>query len=199
MSWIEHVKQYQKENGCSYKEALIGAKGTYVKKTSGAGLRTIARKMHGKGCEISGGGNSQSGHVAGDIAGWSVAGAVALIAITLVLKLFYPPNTIPRISPDTLDDVRRDVQHVIRRAGHRLRPDVVIHLVMAELRNRHILPQHRALYPQEMEYITTELQRQIEIERDVFRQMRRERNARRVHPHLIPEQGEEETRVAENV
>ena len=29
--WIEHVKNYQAEHKCSYKEALSGAKKTYVK------------------------------------------------------------------------------------------------------------------------------------------------------------------------
>lgn len=33
-NWIDHVKMYQKEHNCSYKEALKGASATYTKKTS---------------------------------------------------------------------------------------------------------------------------------------------------------------------
>ena len=33
-NWIEHVKAYQTEHGCSYKEALKGASSTYTKKTT---------------------------------------------------------------------------------------------------------------------------------------------------------------------
>ena len=36
-NWIEHVKAYQAEHGCSYKEALKGASSTYTKKTSSKG------------------------------------------------------------------------------------------------------------------------------------------------------------------
>jgi len=35
MSWIEHVKRYQSENGCSYKDALKEAKSSYTPKTGG--------------------------------------------------------------------------------------------------------------------------------------------------------------------
>ena len=33
-TWLEHVKAYQAEHGCSYKEALKGASSTYTKKTT---------------------------------------------------------------------------------------------------------------------------------------------------------------------
>ncbi len=29
--WIQHIKQYQSENGCSYKEAMKQARATYNK------------------------------------------------------------------------------------------------------------------------------------------------------------------------
>ena len=37
--WIQHVKAYQQENHCSYKEALKGAKASYVKPQKGAGRK----------------------------------------------------------------------------------------------------------------------------------------------------------------
>jgi len=44
MSWIEHVKQYQKEHGCSYKEAMTGGKATYTKKAAAAPATAPIRK-----------------------------------------------------------------------------------------------------------------------------------------------------------
>lgn len=35
--WIQHVKKYQSEHGCNYKEAMKGAKATYTKKSKPKG------------------------------------------------------------------------------------------------------------------------------------------------------------------
>ena len=35
--WIKHIKETREKEGCSYKEAMIKAKGTYTKKQKGQG------------------------------------------------------------------------------------------------------------------------------------------------------------------
>ena len=42
-AWIQHVKNYQQEHGCSYKEAMSRAKDTYQKQTGGS-LKSMVRK-----------------------------------------------------------------------------------------------------------------------------------------------------------
>ena len=43
-SWTDHVKAYQQHHGCSYKQALSGASASYQPASSGAGLKSLARK-----------------------------------------------------------------------------------------------------------------------------------------------------------
>ena len=42
-AWIDHVKNYQQEHGCSYKEAMSRSKDTYQKQTGGS-LKSMVRK-----------------------------------------------------------------------------------------------------------------------------------------------------------
>lgn len=41
--WIEHVRNYQKQNGCSYREAMSRSKDSYQKQTGGS-LKSVVRK-----------------------------------------------------------------------------------------------------------------------------------------------------------
>lgn len=53
-AWIDHVKNYQHENKCSYKEAMQGASKTYTKKTAkktsakGKGVKEVFTKIKEK-------------------------------------------------------------------------------------------------------------------------------------------------------
>lgn len=42
--WIEHVRNFQKQNGCSYREAMSRSKATYQKQTGGS-LKSVVRKV----------------------------------------------------------------------------------------------------------------------------------------------------------
>lgn len=206
MSWIEHVKQYQKEHGCSYKEALIGAKGTY-KKTKGAGLRAIARKMHGKGCEITGSGNYQT-VLQNNLIEWSFASLVILIAIAVIIDCLGPAQPRNRqIAPELLQQVRRNVQQQLIQRGEQPQLDNIINLTIREMRQQRLISR-RNIEPLEMLRITNDIERQMQIEQQIMERRRIRRNNRRnrrvqQQPQplpQIPEEGEEEeTRVSENV
>lgn len=107
MSWIEHVKAYQKEHGVSYKEAMKAAKETYTKKTpsrplspSGSGLRAIARKMHGAG-------NGHSGTYIGPI----MFGGMLVIAMPLILKLLQHRGFLRRrVAPQEMREIAQEVE-----------------------------------------------------------------------------------------
>ncbi len=48
-SWISHVKNFQHENNCTYKEALQGAKETYEKQGGSLQSKKISRFIYKKG------------------------------------------------------------------------------------------------------------------------------------------------------
>lgn len=115
MSWIEHVKQYQKEHGGSYKQALTCAKATYTKKPSvnakqqppsglkGKGLRAIARKMHGAG-------NGQSG-TASKYIGPIMFGGMLVLAMPLILQLLQHRGCLRRrVAPQEMMQIAQEVE-----------------------------------------------------------------------------------------
>lgn len=56
-SWIMHCKKYQGEHGCSWKEALKGAKESYTQKISGGAItRADIERMNSKGIKVDGDG-----------------------------------------------------------------------------------------------------------------------------------------------
>lgn len=105
MSWIEHVKKYQKEHGCSYKQALTCAKATYTKKPSvkGKGLRAIARKMHGAGNGQSGTGSKYIGPI--------MFGGMLVLAMPLILQLLQHRGFLRRrVAPQEMMQIAQEVE-----------------------------------------------------------------------------------------
>ena len=113
MSWIAHVKAYQKEHGCSYKEAMKGAKDSYAKKSQveGKGLRSIARKMHGGGNGHSGTGSKG---LEPEVIQWIFGGGFVLIVIPLVLEMLYARGALlRRVAPEEMRQIAREVEQQI--------------------------------------------------------------------------------------
>lgn len=58
--WIEHVKRYQAEHGCSYKDALKGAKASY--KRGGYAVMSMSRPRGRIGMQVRGGDALHAGY-----------------------------------------------------------------------------------------------------------------------------------------
>lgn len=51
-AWVQHLKNYQAENGCSYKDAMQQARATYNPTMSGGSLKSVVKKANKLGHKI---------------------------------------------------------------------------------------------------------------------------------------------------
>jgi len=109
-AWTDHCKNYSKENGCSYKEAMTLGKSSYSSTTGGKiNIKKIVRKVRNstkKGSQLF----NEHGHLVGEL---DKSGKIST-------KLNQLNNTVGKINDtiDTIDGGKFNFKNAARKAKH---------------------------------------------------------------------------------